>query len=315
MAFCLPRPDTGGPDSRPDVYVSRFSPGTLGVAFPSGRAEGGAFVVIANNLDPSAERSFASVHATVAHELFHLVQFAYFRDPDPPIPTWILEGTAAALESRVNPDLEDLVATLQLRRWLSAPARGLTNQSYGAQLFWRYFDARVPAFLPELLTRLATPARRGGGGAHGHLDVCADEREAVRAGLPPLRALGRRSSTPTRSCRPPSFAAGLDHRAGTAPLSIHYLRLALPRTTGRSLTIRFPRGAAGASATLTYELENDVAGEPAHSGRLVPRVTDRGRTRTLVVPAALLRNPRLANPLLVISNGGPRRVAYAVSAR
>ena len=33
---------------------------------------------MSNNLDPSAERSFASVYATLAHELFHLVQFSYF---------------------------------------------------------------------------------------------------------------------------------------------------------------------------------------------------------------------------------------------
>jgi hypothetical protein len=90
------RPDEGGPDDRPDVYVSRFSPGTFGVAFPAGEAEGGAFTVVANNLDPSPERSFASLYATVAHELFHLVQFSYFRpDADPAVPTWILEGTAA----------------------------------------------------------------------------------------------------------------------------------------------------------------------------------------------------------------------------
>jgi hypothetical protein len=71
-------PDEAGPDTGPDIYVSRFSPGTLGVAFPAGRAEGGAFTVVSNNLDPSPERSFASVYATVAHELFHLVQFSYF---------------------------------------------------------------------------------------------------------------------------------------------------------------------------------------------------------------------------------------------
>ena len=109
--FRRPLPDEAGPDARPDIYVSRFSPGTLGVAFPASRAEGGAFAVVSNNLDPSPERSFGSVYATVAHELFHLVQFSYFRPgTDPAIPTWILEGTAAALETRVNPQLDDLVS-------------------------------------------------------------------------------------------------------------------------------------------------------------------------------------------------------------
>jgi hypothetical protein len=119
--FLAPLADEGGPDARPDVYLSRFSPGTLGVAFPAAAAAGGAFAVVANNLDPSAGRSFASVYATVAHELFHLVQFSYFgARTQPSIPTWILEGTASALEARANPRLDDLVSAIQLRRWLSS---------------------------------------------------------------------------------------------------------------------------------------------------------------------------------------------------
>ena len=51
--FRLPLPDEGGPDARPDVYVSRFTPGTLGVSFPAVRSERGPFAVVANNLDPA----------------------------------------------------------------------------------------------------------------------------------------------------------------------------------------------------------------------------------------------------------------------
>ena len=40
-----------------------------------------------------------------------------------------------------------------------------------------------------------------------------------------------------------------------------------------------------------------------------------GRTTTFAVPAALRADPRLANPLLVVSNGGARAVRYAVNAR
>jgi hypothetical protein len=50
------RPDNGGPDERPDVYVSRFTPGILGVALPAAQAQGGAFVAISNALDPSRGR-------------------------------------------------------------------------------------------------------------------------------------------------------------------------------------------------------------------------------------------------------------------
>ena len=145
--FRPPLPDEGGPDAKPDLYISRFSPGTLGVAFPDSRAQGGAFAVVSNNLDPSAERSFASVYATVAHELFHLVQFSYFGRSEPVLPTWILEGSAAALETRVNPELDDLVSSIQLRSWFSATERSMTERSYGAQLLWRWLDREEPRFL------------------------------------------------------------------------------------------------------------------------------------------------------------------------
>jgi hypothetical protein len=96
------RPDSGGPDARPDIYVSRFTPGVLGVALPSARAQGGAFVAVSNALDPSPQESFGSVYGTVAHELFHLTQFSYAEaDTALPFPSWVLEGTAAAIESRV----------------------------------------------------------------------------------------------------------------------------------------------------------------------------------------------------------------------
>jgi hypothetical protein len=308
-------PDTAGPDARPDIYVSRFSPGTLGVAFPASRAEGGAFAVIANNLDPSAGRSFASIYTTVAHELFHLVQFSYFgRDADPQIPTWILEGTAAALESRVNPELDDLVETIQLRSWFSAPDRSLTEQSYGAQLFWRYFDREAPAFVPAFLARLAAQPVRGEGeravastytkvagkpfahAFHGFaLSVAAEHGDALKTAGVVMR--------------------GHAYRRRAAPLSIHYLRLALLRAKNHSLTVTFPNGRVGAAATIAYELANDVPGSPARAGKLAPHVTDGGHRLTFAVPRTLLANPRLSSLLLVISNGGLLAVAYAVSAR
>ena len=162
--FRPPLPDEGGPDARPDIYISRFSPGTFGVSFPPVAAEGGAFAVVANNLDPSAERSLASVYATVAHELFHVTQFAYFGPKrDPAIPSWILEGTAAAMESRVYAELDDLVSTIQLRRWFSATEKSITTQSYGAQLLWRRLDIEEPRFVPALLTRLAAHPVAGEG--------------------------------------------------------------------------------------------------------------------------------------------------------
>jgi hypothetical protein len=308
-------PDTAGPDARPDIYVSRFAPGTLGVAFPASRAEGGAFVVISNNLDPSAGRSFASIYTTVAHELFHLVQFSYFGpNVDPQIPTWILEGTAAAFESRANPELDDLVETIQLRSWFSAADRSLTEQSYGAQLFWRYFDREAPAFVPAFLARLA--AQRVGG-------------EAERAVASTYRNVTGKPFTRTFHGFALSVAAehgdaletagvvkrGHAYRRGAAPLSIHYLRLALRRAKNHSLTVTFHKGRTGAAATIAYELANDVPGRPARAGKLAPHVTEGGHRFTFAIPRTLLANPRLSSLLLVISNGGLLAVAYAVSAR
>jgi hypothetical protein len=313
--FHVPLPDTAGPDARPDLYVSRFSPGTLGVAFPSSRAEGGAFAVVANNLDPSAERSFASLYATVAHEVFHLVQFSYFRpDADPPIPTWIMEGTAAALEARVNPDLDDIVESIQLRRWFSGADRSLTTQSYGAQLFWRYFDRERPAFLPALLTRLAAQPVAD----EGERAVTSTyARAAGRPFAPAFHrfALAVAAEHADRLEPAAVVAPGAVYRRGAALLSIHYLRLALTPATSHTVTVAFPRGRAGAAATLTYQLANDVPGGPARIAKLTPRATDGGRLLTFAVPSSVLRNPRLATMLLVISNGGLVAVAYAVSAR
>src|SRR5262249_1296737 len=108
--FLPVRQDEGGPDSRPDVYVSRFTPGCFGVAFPAADAEGGAFAVVSNALDPSPARSLGSLYGTVAHELFHLVQYSYFgTNMEPFMPAWAVEGSAAAMEGRVYPVLDDIV--------------------------------------------------------------------------------------------------------------------------------------------------------------------------------------------------------------
>jgi hypothetical protein len=304
--FHAPLPDTGGSDALPDLYVSRFAPGTLGVALPSGRAEGGAFAVIANNLDPSAGRSFASLHATVAHELFHLVQFSYFGpEADPPIPTWILEGSAAALEGRVNGELDDLVTTIQLRRWLSAADRGLTGQSYGAQLFWRYFDSAEPGFLPALLDRLAAGPVVG----EGESVVRSTYEDA--AGTPFAPAFHAFALSVAAEHVDELEPAVVAPRAVSTPLAIHYL--ALPRVA--SPVVAFPRGRRGAAASVSYELESDVPGRPSRFGHLAPRATDGGRTLSFAVPPAVLRSPRLASLLLVVSNAGPGPVAYTVAVR
>jgi hypothetical protein len=302
--FPSPVPDEGGPDARPDVYVSRFSPGSLGVAFPADRAEGGAFAVVSNNLDPSPERSFASIYATVAHELFHLVQFAYFGGRDPAIPTWILEGTAAALEARVNPELDDLVSTIQMRRWFSATEQSMTTQSYGAQLLWGWLDAEQPRLLPALLARLAErPA--AGEGEHAVASTYAHV-----AGKPFATAFHRFAVSVAADHADDIDLGREPRRATLAPLSVRYLRVTVPRNGRSTLTVTFPRGRAGASASLVYRVESNVSGEPARTRPIAPRVGAGGRTAAFTVSAG-----RHEDALLVLSNGGERAVPYAVSTR
>jgi hypothetical protein len=302
--FRAPLPDHAGPDARPDIYVSRFAPGTFGVAFPAGRAEGGAFAVVSNNLDPSAERSFASLDATVAHELFHLVQFSYFGpEADPAIPSWILEGTAAAIETRVYPELDDLVSTIQLWRWFPATERSMTTQSYGAQLLWRRLDAEQPRLLPALLARLAKRPVA----AEGLREVASTYAHV--AGRPFAAAFHRFAVSVAEDHAEDLEPARAPRHAALAPLSIRYVRVALPRSGRSTLTVTFARGRHG-GATLVYRVENERPGEPARTRRSAPTVADGGRRLAFTVSAR-----RQTTALLVLSNGGERTVRYAVIAR
>jgi hypothetical protein len=300
--FRMPLPDEAGPDTRPDLYISRFSPGTLGVAFPASRAQGGAFAVVSNNLDPSAERSFASVYATVAHELFHLVQFSYFGpDVEPVLPTWILEGTAAAIETRVNPQLDDLVSAIQLRSWFSATERSMTERSYGAQLLWRWLDTKQPRFLPALLDRLGARPVAGNG------ERAVASTYAGVSGRPFANAFHRFAVSVVTNGDDEIEPAPGPKRGALAPLSVRYLRVAVPRIGHSTLSVTFERPAA---ATLVYRIGSDIAGEPARTLRIAPRVTDRGRTLEFTVAAGPRRSA-----VLVLSNGTDRTARYAVSAR
>ena len=302
--------DAGGPDGRPDVYISRFAPGCFGVAFPAADAEGGAFVAVSNALDPSPTTSLGSVYGTVAHELFHLVQFSYFPSTaDPELAGWALEGMAAAMESRVYPDLDDIVSSLQLRRWFAAPQRSVTSQTYGSQLLWRYLDERRPRLLPAYLARSA----RARGDARAASLVSTYEQVA-RA--PFAAAFGRFATwtadwygdrlTPLRRLGPSGQATG-----SVAPLAIHYLRLS--RST-RSVSLRFTRGSG--EAALTYRLVGDRPGDPDATRRLRPRLVNGGRELTYGIPAPLRRSNRFEAPTLVIANGNPaRRVTYTVATR
>lgn len=304
--FAAIRPDCGGPDSSPDVYISRFTPGSFGVAWPATRAEGGAFVVVSNALDPSCTESLGSVCGTVAHELFHLVQFSYApEDADLGLwPSWVLEGTAAAMETRVFPDLADIVSILQMQRWLESTWRPLSETTYGAQLLWHYLDERYPRLLGAYLERLgrSEPAGVGQGrtlfvktftGVSGRPFGQVFGAFAADTGLGYADELHELAT----------LASG-SRRGTVAPFAIHYLRLRVPRRSGYRITLTFTEGGgSAAAASVVYRMASPVAGQPGAPRRVSARRTTEPRTMTLTIPRSVCRSSRFEAPLLVVANG------------
>ncbi len=296
--------DAGGPDGRPDLYISRFAAGYFGVAFPAAEAMGGAFLAVSNALDPSPTQSLGSLYGTVAHELFHLVQFSYFKPTvDPPLAPWVLEGMAAAMETRVQPELDDIVSSLQLRHWLAAPRQAVTAQSYGAQLLWRYLDERHPRLLPAYLEQLARPGVRAAVALRETYSRVAPGRFAREFGAFAASVAERYGDR----LQLPVLWRGAARTASVAPLAIHFQRL--PRST-QSVTVRFTRGRA--EATLIYEVASERPGDPPARHRLPGRVA--GRQLRFEIPAWLRALGRFERATLVVANGGRGRVAYRASA-
>lgn len=305
--FTAIRPDRGGPDARPDVYVSRFRPGTFGVAIPASRGEGGAFVVVSDALDPSCSRSLGSLCGTVVHELFHLVQFSYGTEEDDVglWPSWVLEGAAAALEKRVFTDLDDIVEGLQLHPWWERTWRPISGESYGAQLLWRYLDERHPRLLHVYLARLAR-ARPAGLGQGRKL---FSETFGRVTGRPLGPVFGDFAASTGMTYRDDvrelaALATGRRRQATIAPFAIHYLRLRVQRGRRYTITLAFtgPARRSGA-ASVSYRMTSRVAGEAARMRKVSPRFSPDRRTVTFTIAPAVCGSERFEAPLLVVSNG------------
>src|SRR3954452_16578164 len=282
--FASVAPDAGGPDSSPDIYISRFAPGYFGVAFPASDADGGAFVALSNSLDPSPARSLGSVYGTVAHELFHLVQFSS-SDRGSDLPAWALEGMAAAMENRVFPGLDDIVTSLQLRGWFAAPQRGVTGQTYGSQLLWRFLDAQAPGVLPAFL-RTARPVTAATKLAATFELLTGRRFESAFHRF----ALWVAAGSPTR---PTALRTIRTHVTGTvAPLAIHYLRLA-----GDIRSVRVRLAGSGGKASVLFERARRP-GLPPLTRQLPATPCAQSTTWTI---------PRGGTATLIVSNGGTAR--------
>jgi hypothetical protein len=152
--------DSGGPDAKTDIYIKHFqSPDLYGITINPRFAQGGTFVVISSHLDMSPKLARGSVSITVAHELFHVVQFGYV--PQGGIPEWVAEGSATAASMLANPKVDDLTYADYFDEWLAQPWRPLFDEAsycdhcYGGGLWWEFLMEGDPGLIPDYFHRLA----------------------------------------------------------------------------------------------------------------------------------------------------------------
>ncbi|HZT92138.1 MAG TPA: hypothetical protein VFA05_08875 [Gaiellaceae bacterium] len=311
--FHAPLPDTGGPDSRVDIYVKALPPGVYGETFPTARAQGGAFMVVDNQLDMAHVATHGSLQQTVAHELFHLFQNAYV--PSGRIPAWAAEGSALAMQTYVYPQIVDRATFQYLDAWLSQPWRSVFDQGrgcihcYGGALFWRFLFGLGGNVVSQYFGRLYgyTKVHRAIGlglqpldevlhrYAHGSLydAYTRFSYDIYRAGYEPA-PLYSIAATPTPVRTRPCVVRGL---------STHYIPIRVPETAeGIGVGVAAVAG-PNPAATL-------VVGGP--KGRRVARVMrDRGHVQLFVTS---FRNAReRTHVMLIVTSGRAVGTAYQVA--
>ena len=330
LGFRSPLPDTGGPDARPDIYLKRLEEGLSGVAVAHTDTDAGAFLVLDTRLDPGAALSRVSLRSTVAHELFHLVQYAYA--PGGGLPRWVAEGTAAAAEVFAFPRAGDTYWLRRLDGWLDRSWRPISGERfscercYGGALWWLVLHRDDPGLLPAYLNRLGQLHRLGrpyGVGA-ATLDDTIRHRETRAGSQPPL-------PTPGRSGRPPvavgefgslqaTLARFAEHayRSGLAPAAYRQLKPRLKQRTTQNHDIHgfsihyIPVTAAG---RLQVTVETTSDGPPPDV-----RLLNGGPNGQTVTPetngSAQTINTQLHNQqpvILIITNGHKNTATYTIT--
>ena len=115
-------------------------------------------MIISSHLDQSPGLARGSLAGTVAHELFHVVQYAYV--PRGQMPAWVAEGSAEAMSLLVEPKIEDLVSIDYMDQWLAQPWRPLFDERfycdhcYGGALWWATLAQVEPTLLPQYFAAL-----------------------------------------------------------------------------------------------------------------------------------------------------------------
>jgi hypothetical protein len=309
--FKAPLADAGGPDTKPDIYIDALPPGVFGLTFGEQTGEGGSFVLVSPRLDPSVPKAFGGLDPTVAHELFHVVQYSYVVSGR--LPQWAAEGSAVAMSMLVFPAIEDVVATDYLDRWLSTPYLPLYDERfscehcYGGAWWWLYVAGLNRNVLPRYFAKLEADDRAGvkttfigvsqldsalqASGAGKLSDVFARFSLGLyRQSLPLGRALTLRASATSRTT----------NVIGVYGLSTHYISIAVP-THSRGVIVAVPYG-NGPAPSVTM-----VVGGP--KGRRV--VGRRVRPGKGVLLSTIFRNSaERRNVTLIVTSGHLDGVEY-----
>jgi hypothetical protein len=310
--FKQPLPDTAGPDTRPDIYIDSLPAGVLGFTLKQAHAEGGTFVLVSPMLDTTPSKPNGGVDITVAHELFHLIQFSYLAGDK--VPTWALEGSATAMSMRVFPQAQDRLNTAYLNDWLKTPWVSLDDEGgscvhcYGGAWWWLYLTGLSPKVLPRYLSDLAADQARGvstivgvteldkalrssGAGSLEHV-FTRFSLNLYRRGLPLGNPFSLKSSTTPRK---------VSIRA-VSGLSTHYIPVSVPRGA-RGLVVSVPYG-HGPRPNVAL-----VVGGP--HGRAI--VAKRFRPGRGVVLSTLFRNSSERRRVtLIVTSGTVKGVRYRV---
>ncbi|HEX6679263.1 MAG TPA: hypothetical protein VF063_01325 [Gaiellaceae bacterium] len=317
--FKQPLPDTAGPDTKPDIYIDTLPAGVLGFTLKQAHAEGGTFVLVSPTLDTTTSKPNGGVDITVAHELFHLIQFSYLAGDK--VPTWAFEGSATAMSTRVFPQAQDRLITAYLNDWLKTPwvslddERGSCAHCYGGAWWWLYLTGLSPKVLPRYLSDLAADQARGASTTLGVTELDKALRSTgrgslehvftrfslnlYRRGLPLGNPFSLKSSTRPRK---------VSIRA-VSGLSTHYVPVSVPRGA-RGLIVSVPYG-QGPPPNVAL-----VVGGP-HGREIVAKRFRPGRG---VVLSTLFRNPSERRRVTLIVTlgtvkGASYRVEYAAVGR
>lgn len=117
------------PDSHITIYIKNID--AYGVTYFSGPP----YHVINITIDTGL--TIDLIRVTCAHEFFHTVQLSY----DMSEGNWIIEGTAAWMESKVYPYYTGSGSYVDyVNSYMNNPNRAITSLDYDAVLFWIYID-------------------------------------------------------------------------------------------------------------------------------------------------------------------------------